>query len=63
MHLAKPMMNPMAQSFKLSSKDSPETDEESRYMEKVPFETCVGILMYAMICSRPDLGYAISLVS
>jgi hypothetical protein len=32
-------------------------------MSKVPYSSAVGSLMYAMFCSRPDLSYAMSLVS
>ena len=32
-------------------------------MSRVPYSSAVGSLMYAMVCSRPDLAYAMSLVS
>ena len=32
-------------------------------MSKVSYSSAVGSLMYAMVCSRPDLSYAMSLVS
>jgi hypothetical protein len=32
-------------------------------MSKVPYSSVVGSLMYAMVCSRPDLSYAMNLVS
>jgi hypothetical protein len=35
-------------------------DEE---MVKVPYQQAVGSLMYAMLCTRPDLAYPISVVS
>ncbi|CAM0870358.1 unnamed protein product [Alopecurus aequalis] len=39
------------------------TDEDYEYMSRVPYSSAVGSLMYAMVCSRPDLSYAMSLVS
>ncbi|CAD6245913.1 unnamed protein product [Miscanthus lutarioriparius] len=39
------------------------TDEDFEYMSRVPYSSVVGSLMYAMVCSRPDLSYAMSLVS
>ena len=32
-------------------------------MLRVPYSSAVGSLMYAMVCSRLDLSYAMSLVS
>ena len=32
-------------------------------MSKFPYSSVVGSLMYVMVCSRPDLSYAMSLVS
>ena len=32
-------------------------------MSRVSYSSAVGSLMYAMVCSRPDLSYAMSLVS
>ena len=32
-------------------------------MSKVPYSSVVGYLIYVMVCSRPDLSYAMSLIS
>ena len=32
-------------------------------MSRVPYASEVGSLMYAMVCTRPDLAYAVSAVS
>ena len=32
-------------------------------MSKVPYASVVGCLMYAMVCSRPNLAHAMSVVS
>ena len=39
------------------------TDEDFEYISRVLYSSVVGSLMYAMVCSRPDLSYAMSLVS
>ena len=60
---AKSVSTPIAPHFKLSVSQCPTTDEEFEYMSKVPYSSVVGSLMYAMVCSRPDLSYAMSLIS
>ncbi|RVW83202.1 Retrovirus-related Pol polyprotein from transposon TNT 1-94 [Vitis vinifera] len=32
-------------------------------MPKVPYASTVGSLMYAMVCTRPDIAHAIGVVS
>jgi hypothetical protein len=60
---AKKVTTPIAPHFKLSSTQCPVTDEDIEYMSRVPYSSVVGSLMYAMVCSHPDLSYAMSLVS
>jgi hypothetical protein len=63
MHHAKAVSTPIAPHFKLSADQCPSTDQEIEYMSRVPYSSAIGSLMYAMVCSRPDLSYAMSLVS
>ncbi|KAG8478610.1 hypothetical protein CXB51_028417 [Gossypium anomalum] len=63
MRSAKPVSTPLAAHFRLSSALSPQSDDEIKYMSHVPYSSAVGSLMYAMVCSRPDLSYAVSAVS
>ncbi|KAE8706002.1 hypothetical protein F3Y22_tig00110410pilonHSYRG00039 [Hibiscus syriacus] len=42
---------------------SPKDDAEREYMSKVPYASAVGSLMYAMVCTRPDISHAIGVVS
>ena len=63
MHDAKSVSTPIAPHFKLSASQCPVSDEDVEYMSRVPYSSAVGSLMYAMVCSRPDLSYAMSLVS
>ena len=32
-------------------------------MEKIPYANVVGSLMYVMLCTRPDISYAVGMVS
>jgi hypothetical protein len=63
MHDAKPVSTPIAPHFKLSALQCASTDEDVEYMSRVPYSSAVGSLMYVMVCSRPDLSHAMSLVS
>lgn len=49
--------------FKLCSEQSPSSDEEKEKMQKVPYASAVGSLMYAMVCTRPDIAYAVGVTS
>nr|GEX62887.1 retrotransposon protein, putative, Ty1-copia subclass [Tanacetum cinerariifolium] len=48
---------------KSTAASCPQSDVEINYMENVPYASVVGSLMYAMVCSRPDLSHALSVVS
>ncbi|KAG8491178.1 hypothetical protein CXB51_014420 [Gossypium anomalum] len=63
MQSAKPISTPLAAHFRLSSALSPQSDDEIEYISHVPYSSVVGSLMYAMVCSRPDLSYLVSTVS
>ncbi|KAE8712608.1 hypothetical protein F3Y22_tig00110239pilonHSYRG00037 [Hibiscus syriacus] len=62
MSSAKPMGTPLANHFKLSSEQCPKTYKETEDMAKVPYSNVVGCLMYAMVCTRPDLAHVVSQV-
>ncbi|KAL4304503.1 hypothetical protein GQ457_10G014750 [Hibiscus cannabinus] len=56
---AKPVSTPLANHFKLSSELCPKTDKECEEMAKVSYASVVGCLMYAMVCTRPDLAHVV----
>ena len=60
---AKTRSTPLAAHFNLTKKQSPKTDEDKEYMAKVPYASAVGSLMYAMVCTRPDIAHAVGVVS
>eukprot|EP00253_Pinus_taeda_P023460 PITA_23460 len=39
------------------------TQEEEEYMSPVPCESAVGSLIYAMVCTRPDIVHAVGVLS
>jgi len=63
MHDAKPVSTPLAAYFRLSLALCPVSDDDIEYMSRVPYSSAVGSLMYVMVCSRPDLSHALSVVS
>lgn len=63
MTTAKPIDTPSASNNHLSVAFAPKTAEEKEYMSRVPYASAVGSLMYAMVCTRPDLAHAVSVVS
>jgi len=42
---------------------SPTTVEKREYMIHVSYASAVGSLMYAMVCTRPNLSQAVSMIS
>ncbi|GKC72511.1 hypothetical protein Tco_1118394 [Tanacetum coccineum] len=54
---------PLGGHFKLSLKDYPVRDCDVEMMNKVLYANAVGSLMYLMVCTRPDIVYAVSVVS
>ncbi|GJU90611.1 retrovirus-related pol polyprotein from transposon TNT 1-94, partial [Tanacetum coccineum] len=59
----KSVQMPLGGHFKLSLKDCPVRDCDVERMSKVPYANAVGRLMYLMVCTRPYIAYAVSVVS
>lgn len=53
---------PIAPNTRLSMY-TPQSDEEKEFMSSVPYASAVGSLMYAMVCTRPDIAHDVSVVS
>ena len=47
----------------LSKEQCPKTPQEKEDMRQYPYASAVGSLMYAMLCTRPDICYAVGIVS
>jgi hypothetical protein len=63
MQNAKPVSTPLANHFKLTKEMCPKTQEEIKYMSRVPYSSTIGSLMYVMVCTRPDIAHAVGVVS
>ena len=63
MHDCKPTDTPIERNLSLSLDMCPKSPEEKEQMSKVPYSSAMGSLMYAMMCIRPDICYAVGLAS
>ena len=54
---------PVSSGIHLSRDMSPKTPEDREYMKTVPYTSAMGSLMYAMLCTRPDIAHAVSITS
>lgn len=54
---------PICRGTKLSKKMAPANEKERIEMNSKPYAQVVGSLMYAMLCTRPDLSFIVGLVS
>ena len=52
---------PVSSGVKLSKTQSPTTAEDRKRMKVIPYASAIGSIMYAMLCTRPDVCIAISL--
>jgi hypothetical protein len=63
MENAKLVSTPLVNHFRLSTSKCPKTVEKTEDMSKVPYASAVGYLMYAMVCTRPNLAHVVGVVS
>ena len=54
---------PMRHEIYLSKEMSPKTSEERASMVKVPYASAIRSIMYAMLCTRPDVAHALNVTS
>jgi hypothetical protein len=47
----------------LSKTQCPLTTDEQSIMSRVPYASAIGSIMYVMLCTRPDVSYALSVTS
>ncbi|TYK29163.1 gag/pol protein [Cucumis melo var. makuwa] len=47
----------------LLKEQCPKTPQEVEDMSNIPYASSVGSLLYAMLCTRPDIFYSVGIVS
>ncbi|KAL0561697.1 hypothetical protein IC582_002137 [Cucumis melo] len=59
----KRISTPLSVNFKISTNKSSSSEAERMEMSRVSYASAVGSLMFAMICTRPDIAHAMGVVS
>ncbi|XP_070004202.1 secreted RxLR effector protein 161-like [Nicotiana sylvestris] len=54
---------PFRHGISMSKDQSPKMTDEIEKMKAVPYASAVGSLMYAMLCTRPDICFTVGMVS
>ena len=53
---------PVLQGVQLSTAQCPTTAKDTEKMSVIPYASAIGPIMYAMLCTRPDVNLPVSLV-
>ena len=59
----KPISTPLDIKISLAKLLEEEYDEHSQEMKDITYQEAVGSLMYAMVATRPDLAFAVSMAN
>jgi len=62
MHECKSEDTPVAKGDKFSLNQCPKGNLEIEEMQKIPYASAVGSLMYAQVCTRPDIAYVVGVL-
>ena len=63
MHGSKPVKVIIPIGVNLSTYQCPKTQEDEEDVSHVLYASVVGSLMYAMVCTRPDIAHAVRFLS
>jgi hypothetical protein len=59
----KPYGSPMIPGAIYTKKESPSSPEEAARMQRTPYRQAIGSLMYLAVATRPDIAFAVSILS
>ena len=60
---AKVVGTPLASHFRMTKEMWPNAQKEVDKMSNIPYSSAVGNLMYAMVCTWPDIAHVVGVVS
>lgn len=60
---SKHVSTPMTRHFKLRKNTCPSSHVEVKYMKRVLYASVVWSLMYAMVCTIPNIAHVVGVVS
>jgi len=60
MHSCSSCAAPVQKGDKLSKSQCPQNDNDKVEMKQIPYAFAVGSLMYAQVCTRPDIAFAVN---
>jgi hypothetical protein len=58
----RPGATPVAKGDKFSLDQCPKNNLEVKEMQKIPYASAVGSLMYAQVCTRPDIAFIVGML-
>ncbi|RVW55396.1 Retrovirus-related Pol polyprotein from transposon TNT 1-94 [Vitis vinifera] len=62
MHNCKSTKAPIVKGDKFSKAQCPQNDDEREEMKTIPYSSAVGSLMYAQVCTRPDIAFVVGML-
>lgn len=57
-----PSVAPIVKGDKFNLNQCPKNDFEREQMKNIPYASVVGSLMYAQVCTRPDIAFAVGIL-
>ena len=63
MYSCSPRKASIVKGYKFSKAQCPHNDKERDEMKAVSYASFVGILMYAQVCTRPDIAFVVGVLS
>ncbi|RDX60361.1 hypothetical protein CR513_61496, partial [Mucuna pruriens] len=60
---SKPRDTPIVKGDKFNLEQCLNNDLEGNKMQKIPYDSAVGSLMYTQVCTRPDIAFVVGVLS